>query len=374
MNIKKFSKVIILLAIVTYGVCLAAEWIISTKTSEDGLLRKKRFITLREFNRFMLLQATKNSPEVKIDGEGFIEPSKVHQNAAVEIVFLGGSTTACVVVQDSLRFPYLAGRLLEKETALTINSYNAGRSGNDAIDSYIRLLNIIVKKQPDYVVLMHNVNDIINIIYTGSYWSMLNNNRLKVSSFERFENNRMANFSFGKKEGIFPNTRLAIQKLSTKLFPDSAAFDEWKSIREIPLEIDTVRLYLDFESALQSFVHTCKAWNIEPVLMTQQNRISMEDSSFVYNQVSLQKKLENRTTIGDFQIIYSHANSIIRKVAEENQLLLIDLDRSIPKEKEYMYDAIHLTDEGSQQAAKNICESFLSKISMAQQKQEKEDE
>ena len=65
---------------------------------------------------------------IEADNEGFISPSFVHEDADLTILFLGGSTTECLYVEESLRFPYLVGRLLETD-GKRVNSINGGRSG-----------------------------------------------------------------------------------------------------------------------------------------------------------------------------------------------------------------------------------------------------
>jgi hypothetical protein len=61
------------------------------------------------------------------DEDGYILPHG--GNEMVEsIVFLGGSTTECIEVNDHKRFPYLVGELLPETKCKTIN---AGVSSNN---------------------------------------------------------------------------------------------------------------------------------------------------------------------------------------------------------------------------------------------------
>ena len=85
-------------------------------------LTKPRYVRLREY-RPGLYKSRPTPPfladnpgneghvrcELSIDAEGFIEPSRVHEQPDVTIAFLGGSTTAIEYVQPQLRFPYLVG-------------------------------------------------------------------------------------------------------------------------------------------------------------------------------------------------------------------------------------------------------------------------
>ena len=319
-------------------------------------------------NPKMISEKRKDNPGFSADENGFIEPSKIHQTPDLEIYFLGGSTTACLLVEDTFRFPYLTGRFLEKKTNLTINTYNAGRSGNDAIDSYNRLLNVIIPTKPQYVILMHAINDVVNFLYTGSYWSDSNPYRTKTFYVKNIEENEGLNSYNPNRNGVFPNTQLALQKFTNRLTKKTEPADEWKSIKGSIIKINTVQFYQDFESALQTFVHTCKIWDVEPILMTQGNRLSMKDGSAIYNQLGLLKKSEKRISTQEFKLIYNKTNDIIRKVANKNQLLLIDLDQSIPKEEKYMYDEVHLTFEGSILVANIISNQLLTHVTNVQNK------
>ena len=50
------------------------------------------------------------------DGDGFILPARRHEAPDLRVLFLGGSTTACLFVPDSLRFHALTATRLEART------------------------------------------------------------------------------------------------------------------------------------------------------------------------------------------------------------------------------------------------------------------
>ena len=145
----------------------------------------QRYIKLREFNplyRDVLVPepgGLADSPTawpsksfvVRVDRQGFIMPAKIHDHPDLTIAFLGGSTTECVYVEEDNRFPYLTGRLLERQTHLKVNSYNAGRSGNNTLHSINVLMNKVVNLKPDIVVLMENINDLAILMYDKTYWN-----------------------------------------------------------------------------------------------------------------------------------------------------------------------------------------------------------
>ena len=154
----------------------------------DSLPRPERHLALREWQpqtRF-----TFGPPETRIanargelldvypletDRNGFIEPSIIHENADVEIVFVGGSTTETMYVAPQNRFPYVTGRLLEERLGVKVNGINAGKSGNNTMLSLLATIGKILPLRPDYVVLMHNTNDLGVLRSHGTYWSQDSN-------------------------------------------------------------------------------------------------------------------------------------------------------------------------------------------------------
>ena len=87
------------------------------------------------------------------------------------LVFLGGSTVACIYVDEESRFPSLVGQLLSQQTGKKVTSYNSGVGGNNSLHSLDILLNKIIPLKPDVVVMMHNINDLVALIYDKTYWS-----------------------------------------------------------------------------------------------------------------------------------------------------------------------------------------------------------
>jgi lysophospholipase L1-like esterase len=54
--------------------------------------------------------------------------------------------------------------------------------------------------------------------------------------------------------------------------------------------------------------------------------------------------------------LYARFNQAIREVGKQNGVLVIDLAALIPQDKQYLYDVVHLNNQGSQLAAQLISE------------------
>ena len=285
-NPKKVICVIVLLAIGCLA--LVTEKLLARRT--HGLINPvgiKRSIKLREFNplyRDVLVpdaEYVRKSDSLerkqfvlRVDRQGFIMPSKIHDHPDLTLAFLGGSTTECTYVDEDNRFPYLAGRLLEQQTHLKVNSYNAGRSGNNTLHCLNILLNKVVNLKPDIVVLMENINDLAILMYEKTYW---NTNPSRSPLQERLPTFKTVGQDLRQtfylvRDLTFPNLSRELKKMFP--FGRKAKGDEFHGVRGQKITIDQDLLVREFSLNLQTFINICRARDIIPVLMTQASRLT----------------------------------------------------------------------------------------------------
>ena len=160
---------------------------------------------------------------VEIDNNGFIAPSRKYDAPDKVIVFLGGSTTECMFVDEDQRFPYVAGQILERETGAKIKSYTGGMSGSNTLNAIDILINKVIPLKPDVVVFMENINDLSTLLYEGTYW---NNNKAR-SPVETLKKRPLV----GKllNEFFIPNLNYAYKTMKKTLFKPEE--DEFSSSR-----------------------------------------------------------------------------------------------------------------------------------------------
>lgn len=238
--------------------------------------------------------------KVSTDENGFLNPSNIYADPDLKIVFLGGSTTECLYVDELKRFPYLVGRQLEQILNKKVNSYNGGVSANESLHSLNILLNKVIPMQPNVVVFMHNINDLIVLRSQGTYWypnSLKSHIQTSKNVFTRFE---------------LPTT--AHSKTEKKLIEA-------------------------FKKNLRTFIAIAKIHGITPILMTQANRVSISEDP-----------------------LYHQFNQEIRALGKEEGVTVIDLADEIPRTEEMIYDHYHYTENGSILAAKIISEKLVKVI------------
>lgn len=286
---------------------------------------------------------------IETNETGFIVGPNQGKDDKCEVLFFGGSTTECAFVDDSLRFPFLVGEQINRVTG------NAGYGGNHSFHSLINLLGKGIDEKPEMVIWMHNINDFSLLSKTGSYFiSPRNRDVLLISkpAAEASYKGRIKNLGNAFFQAAIPNIYLRAYMLTK---PQSGQVDEWAGYRELDVVEDSI-IQQTFKSSLKSFIAIAKEHRIQVVLMTQFNRINEENSEIM-------KALGGGSHYSDehFIALYKSLNSIIRQVAVEENVPLIDLAKRIPATSDYLYDAVHLNNAGSKLVA-NIIASDLSLI------------
>ena len=290
---------------------------------------------------------------LRIDKNGFIIPSERYSHPDISLVFLGGSTTVCHYIDENFRFPYLTGALLENKLGIKINSYNAGRSGNNSLHSIDILLNKIIPLNPQIVVMMHNINDVTTLVYEHSYW----NNNISKSVIIDMNNELTANYFRIMRDRLIPNIatqfRIISNTIKYKLRADHANVDEFAHIRGKPITINKTEAIEQFEMNLEIFIKICQARKIIPVLMTMPSRLKENPDELI---VYIFKNGKINFSYQDCRALFDAFNDSIRNKAKENHISLIDLAKTIPQEAKYMYDTVHYTETGSKQIAHQVSE------------------
>jgi lysophospholipase L1-like esterase len=373
-NPKKIIGVIVLLAI---G-CLAVvtEKLLALKThGRINPIGIKRSIKLREFNPLFRDVLVPNQDAmrmsdglvqkpyvIRVDRQGFIMPSRIHDRPDLTIVFLGGSTTECVYVDEDNRFPYLVGRLLERQTHLTVNSYNAARSGNNSLHSLNILLNKVVNLKPDIVVMMHNINDLAILMYEKSYWNT-NSSRSPIQerlpTFKTLVQDLRQDF-YLVRDITFPNLSREVKKFFAS--PGKAKGDEFHKVRGQKITIDQELLVREFALNLQTFINICRARGITPVLMTQASRFTDHPDPLIKKLMG-NLEADQGITYAEFKSAFDRLNRTILEVGAKNQVLVIDLAGEIPPVRENICDVVHLNDRGSRLVAARIAADLTPVIS-----------
>ena len=347
------------------------------KNIKSSSIETERVIRLRELNPNSLSYFRPSSSylryspslenkiyRVETDRNGYIMPSG-KEDSQIKIFFHGGSTTECLYVTENKRYPYLVQEKLKVEFPnQTIGTWNSGFSGNNSIHSINTLLNKTLALNPTHVVLMNSWNDLTQLLRAkNSYWTDSKDSFLidKRPIFNRNEENYFKKTL--KKSFLIQKLRFININFFTKKHDD---FDEnsrnqhindlfsLKDNRDLSNEI-----FEKYKSQLKTFIGIAKAHNIKPVLMTQANRLVLDLDASIMRPETVSILDSYDLSYPTIVYIYSEFNNIIRNVAKEESIPLIDLEKKIPKTQEYIYDIFHFNDKGSEKVAEIITNKFI---------------
>lgn len=277
---------------------------------------------------------------------------------SADIIFFGGSTTECLYVEEDQRFPCLAGEILRnKNSSAEPVVLNGGTSGNCSSHSTINLLVKGIHLSPKIVVFMHNINDLQLLLKTGDYHKGPQRRTLIFEENQRLDlKQRLFVLLRSTLDLVIPNiSRLAKKAFESRSNTVSAA-DEWIGYRENIFNYDIIES--KFERSVLSFIHLAKSQDIEVVLMTQFGRLNPADE---FVRRTYEMKHAEQDIFPDFDSLccyYNRMNQKIRDIADEEDLLLIDLAKEIPADSLYIYDMVHLNTNGSTIAAGIIAEQL----------------
>ena len=288
----------------------------------------------------------------RTNNEGFIigERTSIETPIKVDGIFYGGSTTECLFVNESKRFPFLVQKKLSEKLDLELNFLNSGVSGKNSMQSTFDLLAKGIRFKPKFVVLMHNINDLSHLMFTGSYWDapesrsiikkqVINKNYFQIS---------------------FPNFYRIYTKINFLINPDKKN-DEWKDYRKNHINISDEDIKNQFRKSINNFIRIAQNYNIDIILMTQFNRLNYSDS-LIYKNTYVNDSFSNDLFYKEkFYKLYPEFNDITRDIALKENVDLIDLDLLVMPKKKFMYDQVHLNTEGSIFVAELLNEFLLNK-------------
>lgn len=283
--------------------------------------------------------------DLNIDAEGFIEPSRVHDDPEIEIVFLGGSTTECLFVSPGNRFPHLTARMLENSTGRTVNGLNAARSGNNAMHSLLLLIGKIVPLRPDVIVLSHAANDIGILSSRGTYWTETGSTRLlKTETVSLAEGLNRA------VRALIPNTADRVHR-AWRAIRDLLRASQARAATAGKTDSRAQTIELEFTRVLTASVEVAKAWGITPVLMTQVH-VGPDGDAESRDDFLAAERLDRAGLLRrDFSRLHTRMNAATRRVASQTGAALIDLEAAREWRYGEVYDGLHFTDRGSRLAA-----------------------
>jgi lysophospholipase L1-like esterase len=267
------------------------------------------------------------------------------------IIAVGGSTTACELISDNKTWcDLLAVKLKNKFKLLWLN--NAGLDGHSTYGHIVLMEDVIIKIRPKVVLFLVGANDI------GLETSRIyDNEQLKkplTGLFALWDNlvnrSEVLNYTINFCRFFKAKRRGLTHTLWN--FHEKNQFD-------IPAEkvpailLEQKQKYLTpYAERLNKLIEICRQNSIEPVLITQPSVLGdLVDPTTGINLARVHFINWNGKVLWQVLELY---NDVVRYIAAEHHVGLIDLAREMPKRTEYYYDMYHFSNSGCQKVAEII--------------------
>ncbi|HBP20223.1 MAG TPA: hypothetical protein DEA08_20840 [Planctomycetes bacterium] len=282
-----------------------------------------------------------------------VPPGQPKPANAYRIFFVGASTTENVAVDDAQSFPWLVETQLNAKLGdeVAVRGVNTGIAGNTIADSFSLIAHRLLALEPDLVVVLHAIND------------------MRMSASARFDPSHYADrlappkvrFSdlLAQHCKLYRLAERAKQRLRTR-----SREQKYKDrARETPLSegVDPARGLPYFQRYLGLIAAVCAEAGVPLALMTQPSlykpELSQDELAALWMGYVNHGELNfSPEALRQGMVAY---NDELRRFAGARGLLLIDLERVVPKDLEHLYDDCHYTVKGNAVIADEITRVLL---------------
>ena len=271
----------------------------------------------------------------------------------LSIITVGGSATECHFLSDDHTWPFLTGEALKK-TFRNVWLNNAGLDGHSTFGHQVMLNDYLVELRPKVILFLIGINDVEND--QPSFHDKLNTRGacpdLKHYLYNSLETVNLAvNLARGWRAQRFNNTTQALKspRVGNELFLTEEQVRRRLSGQEPFLS--------SYGKRIEQLIDTCRAYEIEPVFITQPSLYGSGTDSLTKANLALSKIGEDMNGELFWRLLELY-NTRLRETCLRAGAQVIDLAARMPKNSVYYYDAIHFTNEGAKQVAGIVSEEL----------------
>jgi lysophospholipase L1-like esterase len=286
-------------------------------------------------------------------GDTLLEPKPAGE---YRIFLVGGSTTECRVVDDSQEL----GRALQNQLndhlagEPNIKVYNAGISGDKSFDHVAMIAHRIIHLQPDVITVFAGINDLVAAANGADYLHYRESGSREqdlVSSLKY----AATDFQIGRR--IFGIIDRFGQKDDKQLFQEIRKRTNFRNkakarmrrpVSDAPPKTDLAH----YRNNLLTIIGIAKAHKIPLVLMTQattwNSKVDAEAENWHWMALAFDKYAYNEDLLDKALESY---NDVMRQLAADYDVPILDLARVLPKSLEFFCDDCHFNVKGARVAA-----------------------
>ena len=268
------------------------------------------------------------------------------------IIAVGGSTTACELISDNKTWcDLLAYKLKSEINLLWLN--NAGLDGHSTYGHIVLMEDFIIKIRPKVVLFLVGANDIgletsrvydkeqlkkpLTGLFAPLWYNLVNKSEVLNYSIN------FCRFFKAKSKGLI-HTVWNFNEVTQLNIPTD---------KVMAVILEQKQNYLTpYAGRLNRLIQICRQNAIEPVLITQPLVFGdLVDPTNGFNLAKVNTTGWNGKVLWQVLELY---NDVVRNIAAEHHVGLIDLAREMPKRTEYYYDIYHFSNSGCQKVAEIV--------------------
>lgn len=275
----------------------------------------------------------------------------------LRIFMVGGSTTECVYLDDTLAITYVLesylGENLPKD--VTPRVYGAGKSGDRSYDHLAMIGQRIIHLEPDLIIVFCGITDLTAAIYNADYLHMPEAEGRKITFFDQAKY-ILTEFQLPRRlyyvyKGILkpPTGDEALTSISFK-----SNYKRQVELRKTsPQANDRPRVDLEpYRKNLISIIGLARSHNTGMVLMTQattwDSHIDPHATDWIWG--TYKDGLNYREDFMDDAM--TAYNNVMRQVGIETGTPVFDMALLMPKSLDFFYDDCHFNIAGARKAGR----------------------
>ena len=279
---------------------------------------------------------------------------------------VGGSTTQCFFLSDDKTWTARFGHRLE-HSFRNVWFNNAGLDGHSTFGHLVLLEDHIRNLHPKLVLFLIGVNDLDRDPYQE--WDAENvKGRLLFQSPTAFMKSLSA---YSEVASLIANLFRSLNAYKRGLLHQRIDLKALPYLDIPPADADrnlashNPAFLQGFEERVKRLVADCRASNIEPVLITQPvlagsgiDDVTKVDLARIY--------IGPQNNGSTWWRLLEQYNDVTRRIGREQNVMVVDVGRRLPKSSRNFYDLVHYTNEGAQAIAdilyQDLCPSLATKF------------
>lgn len=272
------------------------------------------------------------------------------------IFTLGGSTTECAYLNDGYTWSdRLYAKLKDSFPRLWLN--NAGLAGHSSFGHMVLLNDYLVKLHPKMVIMLVGCNDIARDDLTESDKFSMKGTYGSVASFFT-KNSELGNLL----ANVVRSNRAKLSRINDRYYNLAQTKSDTISIPQKSMQNHLQKHDKEwlpaYRKRLNNILKISRDNGIDLVLVTQPSLFG--EGFDPVSGADLEKyRLYDRVNGLQWWKLMEKYNDVTRTVAEQNNVLLIDLAQRMPKTSLYFYDLVHFTNAGAEKVSEIVFDELL---------------